>query len=122
MIDDEPAIVDAMRALLGSWGCDVAGAGSDVEADARFTSEEFDAVIADLHLQGERDGLGLIEQYRKRLPAPGNALLLTATATDEVKARAQAAGVAVLRKPAGPDDIRRFLEGLKATGRTHAAE
>ncbi|HPE47727.1 MAG TPA: PAS domain-containing hybrid sensor histidine kinase/response regulator [Hyphomonas sp.] len=122
VIDDEPAIVDAMRALLGSWGCDVAGAGSDVEADARFTSEEFDAVIADLHLQGERDGLGLIEQYRKRLPAPGNALLLTATATDEVKARAQAAGVAVLRKPAGPDDIRRFLEGLKATGRTHAAE
>ncbi|MEZ5945685.1 MAG: PAS domain-containing hybrid sensor histidine kinase/response regulator [Hyphomonas sp.] len=122
VIDDEPAIVDGMKALLGSWGCDVTGAGSEAEADALFAAEDYDAVIADLHLQGGRDGLDLIDQYRGRLSAPGNALLLTATATDDVKARARSAGIAVLRKPAGPGDIRRFLEGLKETGRPHAAE
>ncbi|MCA8900129.1 MAG: PAS-domain containing protein [Hyphomonas sp.] len=120
VVDDESAIVDGMKALLGGWGCEVTGAGSVAEAEAALSSGTFDAMIADLHLQGEIDGLDLICRSRGRLRGQGSALLLTATATDEVKARAKAANVGVVRKPAGPTDIRRFLEGARTEGQTAA--
>ena len=47
-----------------------------------------------------------------KLPSPGNVLLLTAAANDAVRTQAEIDGIAMLRKPAAPDDIRRFLEDL----------
>lgn len=112
VVDDEAAIVDGMTALLTGWGCRVRGARSVAEAQGWLESESFDAMIADLNLQDAIDGFDLIAMSRPRLPSPGNVLLLTAAANDEVRTQAEIDGVAMLRKPAAPDDIRRFLEDL----------
>ncbi|HPF23909.1 MAG TPA: PAS-domain containing protein [Hyphomonas sp.] len=112
VVDDEPAIVDGMTALLTGWGCRVRGARSVAAAQAYLEAEGFDAIIADLHLQDASDGFDLLAMGRQKLPSPGNVLLLTAAATDAVRAQAEVDGIAILRKPAAPDDIRRFLEGL----------
>ena len=112
VVDDEAAIVDGMTALLTGWGCQVRGARSAAEAQAWLGAESFDALIADLNLQDAIDGFDLIAMSRSKLSAPGNVLLLTAASNDAVRTQAGIDGVAMLRKPAAPDDIRRFLEGL----------
>ena len=112
VVDDEAAIVDGMTALLTGWGCQVRGARSAAEAQAWLAAESFDALIADLNLQDAIDGFDLIAMSRSKLSAPGNVLLLTAASNDAVRTQAGIDGVAMLRKPAAPDDIRRFLEGL----------
>jgi CheY-like chemotaxis protein len=112
VVDDEAAIVDGMTALLTGWGCKVRGARSVAGAQALLEAEGFDALIADLNLQDAVDGFDLIAMSRQKLPSPGNVLLLTAAANDEVRAQAEIDGISMLRKPAAPDDIRRFLEDL----------
>jgi CheY-like chemotaxis protein len=101
-----------MTALLTGWGCKVRGARSVAGAQALLEAEGFDALIADLNLQDAVDGFDLIAMSRQKLPSPGNVLLLTAAANDEVRAQAEIDGISMLRKPAAPDDIRRFLEDL----------
>ena len=112
VVDDEQAIVDGMTALLTGWGCKVRGVRTVAAAQACLEAERFDAIIADLQLQDVADGFDLIAMNRHKLPSPGNVLLLTAAASDEVRAQAEIDGIAMLRKPAAPDDIRRFLEDL----------
>jgi len=112
VVDDETAIVDGMTALLSGWGCEVRGARTVAEAQAWLEAERFDALIADLNLQDSIDGFDLIAMSRPKLPSPGNVLLLTAAANDAVRTQAEIDGIAMLRKPAAPDDIRRFLEDL----------
>ncbi|KJS27658.1 MAG: hypothetical protein VR75_02240 [Hyphomonadaceae bacterium BRH_c29] len=112
VVDDETAIVDGMTALLTGWGCHVRSAKSVVEAEACLQDGLFDALIADLHLQDSADGFELIAMSRQKLPSSGNVLLLTASVDEDVRAQADLLGIALLRKPAAPDDIRRFLERL----------
>ncbi|MCA8891270.1 MAG: PAS-domain containing protein [Hyphomonas sp.] len=111
VVDDEAAIVDGMTALLTGWGCEVRGARSAAEAQAWLGAEPFDAMIADLNLQDAIDGFDLIAMSRTKLTSPDNVLLLTAASNDAVRTQAGIDGVAMLRKPAAPEDIRRFLEG-----------
>jgi CheY-like chemotaxis protein len=112
VVDDEAAIVDGMTALLTGWGCKVRGARSAAEAQGWLEAESFDAMIADLNLQDAVDGFDLIAMSRPRLASPGNVLLLTAAANEAVRTQAEIDGIAMLRKPAAPDDIRLFLEDL----------
>ena len=112
VVDDEAAIVDGMTALLTGWCCKVRGARSVAEAQGWLEAESFDAMIADLNLQDAVDGFDLIAMSRPKLASPGNVLLLTAAANEAVRTQAEIDGIAMLRKPAAPDDIRRFLEDL----------
>jgi Na+/proline symporter/signal transduction histidine kinase len=108
-IDNEPRILEGMRLLLESWGCDVRTAAriSDL-GDARFTFPRPDIVLADYHLDGE-NGLDAIAMLRKMHGADLAAVLVTADRSTEVREAAAAIDVAVMNKPVKPAALRAVL-------------
>ena len=107
-VDDEHIILDGMRALLERWDCQVFTAQDAQKARALFDKERIDVVFADYQLKLAQTGLDIVKSLREARPHL-HAALLTAEATTEIAAQAQALNIMVLRKPADPDEIRQFL-------------
>ena len=120
-IDDEQLIIDGMRALLEHWGCRVHTAQSlDVAAEI-LRADPSQAVFADYQLKEDQTGLDFLIEARKDAPDL-HVALLTAEGTGDVLARAQAAGIMLLRKPADPAEIRQFLSDFGSQKAPYAAE
>ncbi len=79
-IDNEPRVLEGMRALLSRWGCAVATAHDLAKArEALKTAGAPDVVIADYHLD-ESDGIEAIRTLRGELGRFVPAILATAEA------------------------------------------
>ncbi|QRE76598.1 PAS domain-containing hybrid sensor histidine kinase/response regulator [Methylobacterium aquaticum] len=109
-VDNEPAIVDGMRVLVGSWGCALHTAGSLSEALALVLGGQVrpDVIVADYHLD-QGTGLDLIAGLRAALAADIPAVLLTADRSPDVRDAAGAQRVQVLSKPLKPAALRALL-------------
>ncbi|MFH6781203.1 MULTISPECIES: NahK/ErcS family hybrid sensor histidine kinase/response regulator [Methylobacterium] len=109
-VDNEPAIVDGMRVLVGSWGCALHTAGSLSEALALVLGGALrpDVIVADYHLD-QGTGLDLIAGLRAALAADIPAVLLTADRSPDVRDAAAAQRVQVLGKPLKPAALRALL-------------
>jgi Na+/proline symporter/signal transduction histidine kinase len=96
-IDNEPAILEGMRVLVGGWGCEVLTAVDDRSAIAvlKRIKGQPDAIIADYHLD-RGNGLAVIRAIRKSMKVPVKAILLTADRTAELREQAAAIEVQVL--------------------------
>ncbi|MFN3672798.1 MAG: NahK/ErcS family hybrid sensor histidine kinase/response regulator, partial [Bosea sp. (in: a-proteobacteria)] len=115
VIDNEPAILDGMKGLLGGWGCVVTTAASTDEALQQMrASGEPDILIADYHLD-DGNGLTAISTLRERASAPLPAILLTADRTPQVREAAAALDVHLLHKPLKPGALRALLAQWRAT-------
>jgi C4-dicarboxylate-specific signal transduction histidine kinase/CheY-like chemotaxis protein len=68
VVDDEPAIREVQRRLLGRAGLEVLLASSGVEARELLLREHVDLVISDLRMPGEMDGRALLEWIDRELP------------------------------------------------------
>lgn len=95
LVDDEPAVHEALAPILQLEGFSVCGAAS---LDGALRAVEvgcFDLVLADLSLRGSRgsEGFQLLAALRERRPAIPVALF-TARATPEVVAEAYRLGAA----------------------------
>lgn len=113
-IEDDPAILDGMRELLGRWEIEVLCATTPAEAIAVAASHEIDIVLADFHLQNEARGLEVLDTLIRggnsgRLRAGA---LVTADAGEEVSQQARALGYEVLRKPVRPGALRALIAAL----------
>lgn len=110
-IDDETQVLEAMAALIGGWGCQVALAATLDEAiEAVDRAGRFpDLVVADLHLGEGPDGLEIIETLRRRWALAVPAAVLTADRDPTLRPRARARGVEVLYKPVKPAALRALL-------------
>ena len=100
LVEDEPAVGDALTDCLQQIGCTVVAAPDlrSATASARDDSEIFDAAILDLGLP-DGNGLELVETLRSR-PVPCVSLILTGQEEVEWARRAAAMGVTgFLRKP-----------------------
>ncbi|MCA9685957.1 MAG: response regulator transcription factor [Myxococcales bacterium] len=100
LVEDEPAVGDALTDCLQQLGCTVVAAPKlrSATASARYDSEIFDAAILDLGLP-DGNGLELVETLRSR-PVPCVSLILTGQEEVEWARRAAAMGVTgFLRKP-----------------------
>ena len=107
-IDNEPAILEGMRALLSRWGCAPLVAADQDAAEAAL-AEQPDVVLADFHLEHGVDGLALLSllTHRNDKPLPG--ALITADHSEALAAKVKAAGFSLLRKPVKPAALRAFL-------------
>ncbi|MEO0467618.1 MAG: PAS-domain containing protein, partial [Pseudomonadota bacterium] len=121
-LDDETLILDGMRALLESWGCRVDLAADPAAARAILAGGGVDAVIADYQLRNAMTGLEFLTENRGSLSNPDNVKLLTAEAMGRVAKEAQAQGIDILKKPADPAEIHRFLSDCQQSLNRHAAE
>jgi CheY-like chemotaxis protein len=94
-VDDEPEVLDLLRAMLVHAGHIVLGAASGREALALFGREPVDVVITDLGMPG-MTGLALAGELKRRRPIP--IVLLTGWA-DELEREAPPDIDIVLAKP-----------------------
>lgn len=104
-VDNEPAILAGMSALLGRWGCSVVTASDGEEARRQLAVHSPAVVLADYHLSNDEDGLVLLRELAAERPGA----LVTADHTDEVASAVRAAGLGLLRKPVKPAALRAFL-------------
>jgi CheY-like chemotaxis protein len=117
VIENEPAILEAMVTVLKKWGCEVmAGtslAAARVQLDA--SDGEVSAIIADYHLDEDATGLDAITALREAVGRPVPGMVVTADRTAEVRKLIDAAGCVILNKPVRPGRLRSLLSHLVVT-------
>ncbi|MBK1838204.1 PAS-domain containing protein [Azospirillum sp. YIM B02556] len=114
VLDNEPAVVAGMEALLRGWACDVVSATNGDEALALLSGmpKPPDLLIADYHLD---DGVLGVDEVARLRAACGRilpAVIVTANRTPELADEAKAAGCLVLNKPVKPAQLRAVMTGL----------
>ena len=98
VVDDEDQVRQGMRAVLEGLGCEVMTvADADAACVAAQTSRP-DAVLADLRLRGQGDGIQAITRLRALHPSLP-ALLISGDTAPERLREADAAGLRLLHKP-----------------------
>ena len=108
-IDNEPRVLEGLRALLTRWGCVVATAHGLEEATAALdTFGAPDVIIADYHLDSG-DGVAAIRALRERFGRSTPAILATADRSPEVRDEAERADVLVMNKLLKPAPLRAQL-------------
>ncbi len=116
-VDNEPRILDGMKALLGGWGCHVLTA-VDAEQACSFTAPP-NVVLIDYHLDtttGIAAIVAIRHHYGRALPA----VLVTADRSTEVSMAAAEADMLVFNKPLKPASLRAYLNGVAKS--TQAAD
>ena len=107
-VDNEPAILEGLSALLKRWGMSVVTAPDAATAlAAHGGTETFDAALIDLHLGDGPDGLSVVQALRRTATHP--IALITADADETLPARAAASGAVLMAKPVRPAALKAFL-------------
>ena len=112
-IDNNPAILEGMLALMSSWECEVYGASSYASAREQFTQCDFDILLVDYQLDNGEDGLTLVAELRKMDPSIP-AILITATTEAGITDKAALARVGLLRKLVKPAALRAMMSAQLA--------
>lgn len=112
-VDNDPDILEGMRALLQRWQIDIDCATTVDEALAAMAHAP-DVLLVDYHLHDRLDGLDTLDALRALRPGVRGALL-TADGSDTLKQLARTRGYHVLTKPVKPASLRAYLAAqLKA--------
>lgn len=118
-VDNDPAILEGMVALLQRWGIRVATATGLEAALTAVRAQRPDLILADFHLAETLDGLAVLDILRRETgPAPVPGALLTANSSEELAQRARNADYPVLHKPVRPAVLRALIAALARGGRT----
>ncbi len=114
VIDNEPAILAGMQAVLEGWGCQVMTATDAAAALDLAQQQTIDMLLADYHLSDGATGDDVVNDVRaacgRRIPAA----ILTADRTPELKESLSAAGLSVLNKPIKPAQLRALMGRMLA--------
>ena len=103
VIDDEPAMIGAVAALVGIVGHRVSAAYDGHEALRRYDAEEPDLVILDLAMPG-LDGVAVCREIRRRGQTP--IIILSGEGEEHAKVEALDAGADdYVTKPFGKDEL-----------------
>ncbi|ODC04894.1 hypothetical protein BFW38_16520 [Terasakiispira papahanaumokuakeensis] len=111
VIDDVDINLEVAHNLLSRIGLNCDTESSPKDALSRLEEAHYDAILIDLHM-AELSGFELAKTLRKTAGPNQDTLLiaLTASATEQDQARAQAVGMnAYLTKPLMPDAIKQLL-------------
>lgn len=120
VLDDDPAILEGMRALLAAWDCVPLTAGGFVEAirALRDPGGPPDLVIADWNI-GDADltGLDAVQAICARLNRRVPAVLITSSRERAVAEAAGLHGLGLLHKPVRPGQLRSVMALLLLSAR-----
>jgi CheY-like chemotaxis protein len=112
VIDDDPAIREAMAGLLTVWNCPNRTAETEEEALALLSGFTPDLLLADYRLRGHRTGLEAIAAIRERAGRDLPAIVITGdTAADRLR-NVHAGGTALLHKPVVPGELHAAIGAL----------
>ena len=111
-IDDSPDVLDGMTALLSGWQCDVRVAASGAEWQDALNGDTPDLILADYHLDDDRDGLELIAEICGDLGRIGPAVVISADQSEALYEEAMRRGHSILAKPVKPAALRALMTRL----------
>jgi CheY-like chemotaxis protein len=122
VIEDDPTVLEALRALLRHWGCAVSCAAGYDDAAGHLGSgaPPPDLVIADLCLAGPANGIVVIRRIAKALDRPLPGLILTGETDPRRLREARLSGYSLLQKPVAPLALRTALARLLGQDRLTA--
>jgi DNA-binding response OmpR family regulator len=111
IVDDEDAILFAMRDYFTVRGYEVDAARDVAEAVACLDTSTYTAVIADLCLSGMPGAEGLdVAEHARRAASGTPVILFTAYGSPEIESEARRRGVlAVLKKPQPLVEVERLI-------------
>lgn len=118
VFEDNDLIVNALSALLESWGMLVYVLnGSHQVSQYMQEHGEFDLIITDFHLGvAHETGLDILRSARKQLPhAPYKSVLITGDTTGDLYEIARTEDINILYKPMRPNRLRSYLNNLLNT-------
>jgi len=111
VVEDDIEVREAMRMLLRDWGCEVIDGGDaeEVRRQAEIRTRVPQAVVADLRLKDQRDGISEVAALREAFGAALPALIVSGdSAPDRVRLMA-ASGLPWLSKPVPAARLRAWL-------------
>ena len=116
VIENDPAVRDAMERVLETWGAAPIIAASQEDAEAQIAELDLtpDVFLVDYHLDDNKNGLDLIQNLRAK-HGPLLCVLLTADRSNELAREAQGQGVFLRHKPLDIEDLQELLGGLLAS-------
>ncbi|HET8775399.1 MAG TPA: response regulator [Thermoanaerobaculia bacterium] len=118
IVDDEPAVVSGIEALLEIHGLPSVGVSDAAAAEARIADEFFPVILADLRLRTEEDGLRLLDAVQ-RLSPRSRVASMTGFADAATEQRLRERGVhTVLHKPVGEEVLIGALREMLAAVET----
>ncbi|WP_298962059.1 hybrid sensor histidine kinase/response regulator [uncultured Roseibium sp.] len=114
VIENDPAVLEAMEGLLATWGCiyRIARSCDQTLEAVDAVSWVPDLIIADHHLDFGDLGTSTLEKLFELLPSRVPAILATADASQGVIDRARELGVEHLTKPVKPAQLRALATHL----------
>lgn len=113
VIDNDAAVVEAMRALLERWSFDVRFARSLQEfLGGASRGPRPDLVLADFHLDDGANGLDVVRRLRASYGEDLPAVIITADQSPELTAAIGSARCEMLRKPVKPAELRALIRHL----------
>lgn len=111
-LENEPAVLQAMQALLQSWGCEVIAATDEASAYRGLQDAVPDLLLVDYHLDGELNGVQIARGLRQRCGRAIPGIVLTADHTPQARLDAQNHGLSLLPKPVKPAALRALMSRL----------
>ncbi len=116
VVDNDPAVLKAMRALLDGWQCDVLAARTPAQAASELASSAVDMLLLDYHLDNAVSGLELRADLGAA--AAGVAcIIITADHSESVREAVHRAGCHLLYKPLKPLALRSLMARLATASR-----
>jgi signal transduction histidine kinase/ActR/RegA family two-component response regulator len=114
VIDDDALVLDGMRGILQSWGCQVQTATSGAAAIAGLAKDGGppDLIISDSRLADGKTGIEATKDLRAAVGAPVPAFVITGDTAPERLREASAGGFHLLHKPVSPMALRTTLNRL----------
>jgi CheY-like chemotaxis protein len=114
VIDDDALVLEGMRGILESWGCQVETAASGDAAVAALAQDgrKPDLIISDSRLADGETGIEAIERLRAAAGTHIPAFVITGDTAPERLREASAAGFHLLQKPVSPLALRTTLNRL----------
>ncbi|WP_234266416.1 ATP-binding response regulator [Hydrogenophaga sp. NFH-34] len=121
VLDDDPHVLKAWRAMLDAWGVTAAYASTGAQAHARLDAGfEPDAIFCDQRLGPGDSGFTVLRQLLARCPQASGAMVSGELQSAELS-QAEDEGYLVLRKPLDPAALRPLLETWLARQPAHTS-
>jgi Na+/proline symporter/signal transduction histidine kinase len=115
-MENEPAVLSGIEALLSSWGCETVAVRDRESAIGWVQKGEAlpDILLVDYHLDRGESGLELAEEMQELWGSRVPSIVITADHTQEAQTAASAQGCQILRKPVKPAALRAVMNSILA--------
>jgi CheY-like chemotaxis protein len=115
-MENEPAVLLGIEALLASWGCHIVTVRDREAAMIWVQKGEVvpDILLVDYHLDRGESGLELAEEMQELWGSRVPSIVITADHTQDAQTAADARGCKILRKPIKPAALRAVMNSMLA--------